>query len=210
MMKLLTTKEWFTAIKMFLVSIPLEISSFLIAPFLYFFIDKKTGFLPKWLSWYDEPNYGAFGDYGWKQSHFKEPDNRTWWAVTRWYWRNRINGYQIDKQGYNVEKTDISTLRILGDPNATSIRGRADTFCVVRVKDTSQKEYFALYYEKKWCKYFYLRMYIGWKLMDISNMKTASDIGNWISRRKSEGKSTTLESVFSINPFKKLGQTVIL
>ena len=209
-MKLLTTKEWFTAIKMFLVSIPLEISSFLIAPFLYFFIDKKTGFLPKWLSWYDEPNYGAFGDYGWKQSHFKEPDNRTWWAVTRWYWRNRINGYQIDKQGYNVEKTDISTLRILGDPNATSIRGRADTFCVVRVKDTSQKEYFALYYEKKWCKYFYLRMYIGWKLMDISNMKTASDIGNWISRRKSEGKSTTLESVFSINPFKKLGQTVIL
>ena len=209
-MKLLTTKEWLIAIKMFLVSIPLEISSFLIAPFLYFFVDKKTGFLPKWLSWYDEPNYGAFGDYGWKQSHFKEPDNRTWWAVTRWYWRNRINGYQIDKQGYNVEKTDISTLRILGDPNATSIRGRADTFCVVRVKDTSQKEYFALYYEKKWCKYFYLRMYIGWKLMDISNMKTASDIGNWISRRKSEGKSTTLESVFSINPFKKLGQTVIL
>ena len=46
-MKLLTTKEWFTAIKMFLVSIPLEISSFLIAPFLYFFVDKKTGFLPK-------------------------------------------------------------------------------------------------------------------------------------------------------------------
>ena len=31
MMKLLTTKEWLIAIKMFLVSIPLEISSFLVA-----------------------------------------------------------------------------------------------------------------------------------------------------------------------------------
>ncbi len=41
--------------------------------------------------------------------------------------------------------------------------------------------------------------------MDISNAKTAVDIGNWVSSRKLEGKMTTLESVFSINPFKKRG-----
>lgn len=205
---MLTFSEWMKAIRMFLISLPLELSSFVVVPIALLFV-KKGETLPKWLMWYEEVNW-PFGDYGWKKDHFPEPTNRTWWARTRWLWRNRINGYQIAKQGYNVEKTDISTLRILGDPNVTSIRGRADTFCVVRVKDISQKEYFALYYEKKWCKYFYLRMYIGWKLMDISNMKTASDIGNWISRRKSEGKSTTLESVFSINPFKKLGQKVEL
>ena len=207
---MLTFSEWMKALWMFVKGIPIELSSFVITPIALLFCKKEDEHLPKWLYWYDEPNFGINGDYGWKKDHFPEPTNKTWWARTRWLWRNRINGYQIAKQGYNVEKTDISTLRILGDPNATSIRGRADTFCVVRVKDISQKEYFALYYEKKWCKYFYIRMYIGWKLMDISNMKTASDIGNWISRRKSEGKSTTLESVFSINPFKKLGQTVIL
>ena len=203
-MKLLTTKEWLIAIKMFLVSIPLEISSFLIAPFLYFFVDKKTGFLPKWLSWYDEPNYGAFGDYGWKQSHFKEPDNRTWWAVTRWYWRNRINGYQIDKQGYNVLKHNISNFIVEGNSYATDIRGKSDTYCLIRTRNIENKDYFSLYYEKKWCKFFYIRMYIGWKLMDLSNAKTGIDIHNWIESRKVKGRLTTLESVFSINPFKKV------
>ena len=200
----LTSKEWWRALSMFLIAIPLELSSFIIVPIILLFCKKEDEHLPKFFSWYDEPNWGINGDYGWKKDHFQEPENRTWWARVRWLWRNRINGYQITKQGYNVEKTDISTLRVLGDPNATSVKGRADTFCVVRVKNVSQKEYFSLYYEKRWCKYFYLRMYIGWKLMDISNAKTAVDIGNWVASRKLEGKSTTLESVFSINPFKRI------
>ena len=47
-------------------------------------------------------------------------------------------------------------------------------------------------------------MYIGWKLMDLSNAKTGIDIHNWIESRKAKGRLTTLESVFSINPFKKV------
>ena len=52
--------EWLKAIKNFLIEIPVEISAFIVAPFLYFFVDKETGHLPRWLSWYDEPNYGAW------------------------------------------------------------------------------------------------------------------------------------------------------
>lgn len=202
---MLTFSEWMKAVWMIVRGIPLELSSFIVTPIALLFCKKEDEHLPKWLYWYDEPNWGINGDNGWKKDHFPEPTNRTWWARVRWLWRNRINGYQIDIQGYNVEKTDISTLQVIGNPDATSVKGREDTFCVVRVKDISQKEYFSLYYEKRWCKYFYLRMYIGWKLMDISNAKTAVDIGNWISSRKAEGKVTTLESVFSINPFKKIG-----
>ena len=198
----LTKSEWLKAIGMFLVSVPLEISSFMIAPFLFFFVNKETGHLPKWLSWYDEPNYGAWGDEGWKQSHFKEPSNKTWWAVTRWYWRNRTNGYQIAKQGLDVSKLVASTLKCEGDSYATDKKGSQNTYCVVRAENNSGKKFFSLYYEKQWGKKFYLRMYIGWKMMDISNAKNAADLDKWIKKRQLEGKLHTLESVFSINPFK--------
>ena len=67
-----TFSEVMKALGRFIKEIPIEIASFIVAPFLYFFVDKSTGYLPKYLAWFDEPNYGAWGDYGWKKDHFQE------------------------------------------------------------------------------------------------------------------------------------------
>lgn len=199
--KKLTFSEWMKAIGMFLITIPLELSSFVVVPIALLFV-KKGETLPNWLMWYEEINW-PFGDRGWIKDHFPEPENRSWWGRVRWLLRNRINGYQISVQGFDVDKIQMGTFNVLGNPNATDNDTSNDTFCLIRVKDSDNKKYFSFYCEKQWCKFFYIRMYIGWKLMDISTVKNRDDVDKWIESRKLEGKMTVLESVFSINPFKR-------
>lgn len=183
-----TFSEVMKALGRFIKEIPIEIVSFIVAPFLYFFVDKSTGYLPKYLSWFDEPNYGAWGDYGWKKDHFQEPKNKSWWAVTRWYWRNRINGYQISVNGLDTSK--IVSIETIGNPQATIT---LNTSCLVRVKTEDGKEYFSYFMTKTWCKYFYFRIYIGHKLMYIAGKNTVP-----------ENDKVVVESVFSIHPFRKI------
>lgn len=182
--------EWLKAIKNFILEIPIEISAFIVAPFLYFFVDKETGHLPNWLSWYDEPNYGAWGDKGWKQSHFQEPKNKTWWAVTRWYWRNRINGYQTKVTGIPLSEVKVTSIEVQGNKFATINLG---TSCLVRLETFDNKKYFGFFYTKVWCKKFYLRIYIGHKLMEF---QSSNDVFN--------ADKKYVESVFSIHPFRKV------
>ena len=185
-----TVFEWLKAIKNFILEIPIEISAFIVAPFLYFFVDKETGHLPKWLSWYDEPNYGAWGDKGWKQSHFQEPKNKTWWAVTRWYWRNRINGYQTKVTGIPLSEVKVTSIEVQGNRFATINLG---TSCLVRLETFDNKKYFGFFYTKVWCKKFYFRIYIGHKLMEF---QSSNDVFNTDKKY--------VESVFSIHPFRKV------
>ena len=185
-----TVFEWLKAIKNFILEIPIEISAFIVAPFLYFFVDKEKGHLPKWLSWYDEPNYGAWGDKGWKQSHFQEPKNKTWWAITRWYWRNRVNGYQTKVTGIPLSEVKVTSIEVQGNRFATINLG---TSCLVRLETFDNKKYFGFFYTKVWCKKFYLRIYIGHKLMEF---QSSNDVFN--SDKK------YVESVFSIHPFRKI------
>ena len=182
--------EWLKAIKNFILEIPIEISAFIVAPFLYFFVDKETGHLPKWLSWYDEPNYGAWGDKGWKQSHFQEPKNKTWWAITRWYWRNRINGYQTKVTGIKISDVNTSSIVVNGDKDATI---KYNSSCLIRLETKDGKKYFGYYYTKVWCRKFYFRIYIGHKLMEFYNADTFKNT-----------KKTYIESVFSIHPLRKV------
>ena len=184
--------EWLKAIKNFILEIPIEISAFIVAPFLYFFVDKETGHLPKWLSWYDEPNYGAWGDKGWKQSHFQEPKNKTWWAVTRWYWRNRINGYQTKVTGIPLSEVKVTSIEVQGNKFATINLG---TSCLVRLETFDGKKYFGFFYTKVWCKKFYFRIYIGHKLMEF---QSANDVLN--------ADKKYVESVFSIHPLRKVSR----
>lgn len=202
--KKLTFSEWMKTIGMFLVQIPLELSSFIVCPIVLLFCKKEDEHLPPAFIWYDELNWGLNGDYGWIKDHFPEPKNRTWWARTRWLWRNRINGFQILEQGCDVKNLDISTFVMQGDPNATDKKGKENTCCVIRTKDKNKEEYFSMYLEKKWCPWFYLRIYVGWKLMDISNAKTQEDLDNWAASRAMEHKLHVLESVFSIHPLKRV------
>lgn len=184
-----TFKEVTKAFLRFCVELPLEILSFVISPFALLFCKKEDEHLPKIFIWFDELRWGINGDNGWKKDHFPEPTNRTYWARCRWLWRNRINGFQMLVTGCNL----IDALPLInntqGDPDATDKIGAT---CYIKVLTSFNKEYFSYYTTKKWCKWFYIRIYIGHKFMDFAGQPTEK-----IERR-------LYESVFSIHPFKRV------
>lgn len=198
---MLTKQEFLKAFLMFLITIPLIIASYIIVPIALLFCKKEDENLPKFLKWFDDLNYGINGDGGWKTEHFPEPKNRSYLARLLFLYRNRINGFQVLHQGMDVKNIDLSTISVQGDTLATYNKGQKDTFCIVRIEANSKK-YFSLYYEKRYLKYFYIRAYIGWKLMDIANFKNILDKQKWLENQSKENRLSILESVFSINPFK--------
>lgn len=183
-----TFKEILSAFGRFLLELPIELSSFIVTPIALLFCKKEDEHLPKWLAWYDEPRWGINGDKGWIMSHYPEPTNRTWWARTRWLWRNRINGFQMRVTGLDLITNSLGWREVRGHPHATDQKGE---WGLVRIGLTNKKTYFGYFITKKWCKWFYIRIYIGHKLFDISDCPLDK-----VERR-------LYESVFTINPFKR-------
>lgn len=196
----LNQKQKLQILKNVATELPLEIAHFFIVPIALLACDEKSERLPKWAAWFDENDYGINGDDGWKNEHFPNGKNKTYWARLCWLYRNRIGNFSAKYLGVKVEDIDASSVESIGDILATENKGAKSTQCLVTCRLKDGRERFGYYCEIRYGKSkWYCRIYLGWKLMDICGMNE-------------ENKSTYLEaddkkvlkSVWCVNPFKRV------
>ena len=88
----------------------------LLAPFLPFFVDE-TGYLPKWLWWFQTPDNPIDGDRG----HWKRwpgtTSLRTYIRRVAWLLRNVCYGFDESVCGVHMLPTDVLTE--IGETNAS-------------------------------------------------------------------------------------------
>lgn len=196
----ISKKQICQVIKNIIIELPFEILAFTIVPIALLSCKKEDERLPKWASWFDDPDYGINGDDGWKNEHFPNGKNRTYWARLCWLYRNRIGVFSAKYLGVKVEDIDANTVRTMGDTLATYNKGQKNTECLVTCKLKDGRERFGYYREIRYGKSkWYCRIYLGWKLMDVTGMNEM----NAHTYLESDDKPI-LKSVWAINPFKRV------
>lgn len=198
----LTIKQKLTVARNFVVEIPIEILHFFIVPIALLACDEKSENLPKWASWFDDPDYGVNGDDGWKNEHFPNGKNRTYLARLCWLYRNRIGNFSAKCLGVRVEDIDANSVRTIGDTLATYNKGQKNTECLVTCKMKDGRERFGYYREIRYGKSkWYCRIYLGWKLMDVIGMREDNK-----AEYMDENDKKILQTVWAINPVKRIKQ----
>ena len=198
----LTLKQKLTVARNFAVEIPIEILHFFIVPFALLACDEKSENLPKWASWFDDPDYGVNGDDGWRNEHYPNGKNRTYLARLCWLYRNRIGNFSAKYLGVKVEDIDANTVRTIGDTLATYNKGAKSTECLVTCKLKDGRERFGYYREIRYGKSkWYCRIYLGWKLMDVVGMRQDNK-----AEYMDENDKKVLQTVWAINPLKRIKQ----
>ena len=196
----LNQKQKLQILKNVATELPLEIAHFFIVPIALLACDEKSERLPKWAAWFDENDYGINGDDGWKNEHFKEPKNRTYFARLCWLYRNRIGNFSAKYLGVKVEDIDASSVESIGDTLATENKGAKSTQCLVTCRLKDGRERFGYYREIRYGKSkWYCRIYLGWKLMDICGMNEETK-----STYLEADDKKVLKSVWCVNPFKRV------
>ena len=198
----LTTKQKLQVAKNIAIEIPVEILQFLVVPIALLFCNKDSENLPKWAWLFDDPDYGINGDDGWKNEHFPNGKNRTYWARLCWLYRNRIGNFSAKYLGVRVEDIDANSVQTWGDDRATYNKGRKNTECLVTCKMKNGGRRFGYYREIRYGgSKFYCRIYLGWKLMDIVGMRE----DNKHTYMEKDDKKI-LQTVWAINPLKRIKQ----
>ena len=198
----LTLKQKLTVARNFAVEIPIEILAFFVVPIALLACDEKSENLPRWASWFDDPDYGVNGDDGWKNEHFPNGKNRTYLARLCWLYRNRIGNFSAKYLGVKVEDIDANTVRTIGDTLATYNKGAKSTECLVTCKLKDGRERFGYYREIRYGKSkWYCRIYLGWKLMDVAGMRQDNK-----AEYMDENDKKVLQTVWAINPVKRIKQ----
>lgn len=196
---MLSFKQISQVARNFAVEIPIEILHFFIVPIALLACDEKSENLPKWASWSDDPDYGINGDDGWRNEHYPNGKNRTYWARLCWLYRNRIGVFSAKYLGVKVEDIDANSVRAIGDTLATYNKGRKNTECLVTCKLKDGRERFGYYRTIRWSKRFYIRIYVGWKLMDIAGANPE----NWHEYTEN-GDKKVLKTVWAFHPMRKV------
>ena len=198
----LSLKQKLQVLKNLVIELPIETAHFIIVPIALAFCKKEDEHLPRWASWFDENDYGINGDDGWKNEHFPNGKNRTYWARLRWLYRNRIGVFSSKYLGVKVEDIDANTVRTIGDTLATYNKGQKNTECLVTCKMKDGRERFGYYREIRYGKSkWYCRIYLGWKLMDVVGMRE----DNKAQYLEADDKKI-LQTVWAINPVKRIKQ----
>ena len=198
----LTIKQKLTVARNFVVEIPIEILAFFVVPIALLACDEKSENLPRWASWFDDPDYGINGDDGWRNEHYPNGKNRTYWARLCWLYRNRIGNFSAKYLGVRVEDIDANSVRAIGDTLATYNKGQKNTFCLVTCKMKDGRERFGYYREIRYGKSkWYCRIYLGWKLMDVVGMRQDNK-----AEYMDENDKKVLQTVWAINPVKRIKQ----
>ena len=198
----ISKKQIWQVIKNIIIELPFEILAFFIVPIALVFCKKEDEHLPKWAAWFDDPDYGINGDEGWRNEHFPNGKNRTYWARLCWLYRNRIGVFSAKYLGVKVEDIDAGTVHTMGDTLATYNKGQKNTECLVTCKLKNGRERFGYYREIRYGKSkWYCRIYLGWKLMDVVGMRE----DNKHTYLEADDKPV-LKSVWAINPFKRVNQ----
>ncbi len=188
-------------IKNIIIELPFEILAFFIVPIALLSCKKEDERLPKWVSWFDDPDYGINGDEGWKNEHFPGKE-RTYYARLRWLLRNRIGVFSVKFLGVRVRDIEPSSVITQGNPKVTSNGGIVSDWCLVSCKLKNGKERFGYYQTIRYggfLKSFYCRIYLGWKLMDVAGMNEM----NAHTYLEADDKPI-LKSVWAINPIKRV------
>lgn len=198
----LNQKQKLQILKNVAIELPIEILHFIVVPIALLACDEKSENLPKWAAWFDENDYGINGDDGWKNEHFPNGKNKTYWARLCWLYRNRIGNFSAKYLGVKVEDIDASSVESVGDTLAAENKGRKSTQCLVTCRLKDGRERFGYYREIRYGKSkWYCRIYLGWKLMDICGM----DEENKSTYLEADDKKV-LKSVWCVNPFKRVKQ----
>ena len=198
----LTIKQKLTVARNFAVEIPIEILHFFIVPIALLACDEKSENLPRWASWFDDPDYGINGDDGWRNEHYPNGKNRTYLARLCWLYRTRIGNFSAKYLGVKVEDIDANSVRAIGDTLATYNKGQKNTECLVTCKMKDGRERFGYYREIRYGKSkWYCRIYLGWKLMDVIGMREDNK-----AEYMDENDKKILQTVWAINPFKRIKQ----
>ncbi|OUT18439.1 DUF7338 family protein [Campylobacter concisus] len=198
-----TAKQICQVITNIIIELPFEILAFFIVPIAVAFCKKEDEHLPKWASWFDDPDYGINGDEGWKSEHFQGKE-RTYYARLRWLLRNRIGVFSIKFLGVKVKDIVPSSVITQGNPKVTSNGGIVSDWCLVICKLKNGKERFGYYQTIRYkgiFKNFYCRIYLGWKLMDVAEMNEMN-----ANKYLEADDKPILKSVWAINPFKRVNQ----
>ncbi|ORI07419.1 hypothetical protein A3835_07645 [Campylobacter concisus] len=194
----LNQKQKLQILKNVAIELPIEILHFIVVPIALLVCDEKSENLPKWAAWFDENDYGINGDDGWKNEHFSNGKNKTYWARLCWLYRNRIGNFSAKYLGVKVEDIDASSVKSVGDTLATENKGAKSTQCLVTCRLKDGRERFGYYKEIRYGKSkFYCRIYLGWKLQDICGMNEE----NKNTYLEADDKKV-LKSVWCVNPFK--------
>ena len=177
---------------MSIITLPVELSAYIIVPIVLLFVSKDDNNLPTMFSWYDDWKYGINGDPYWQGSDHagSEEKARTYWWRVKWLTRNKattffhnVVGVKIDPAGY---------INHYGDP-ATEDQplGHSGWQYIEYHKDG-----------KMWpCYYFVyqygnsskcLRAYWGWKLKDYYPDMILG----------AKGRPVAMFSLMTFNPFK--------
>lgn len=124
---------------MSLVSLPLTLLAFIIAPILPFFA-SKDGWLPKWLFWFQTPDNSLDGDSGWKNEHwqfrYKLPNALgTYVGRVGWLWRNPAYAFGCRYIDGNSE------VQYSGDPTIKDNDGAKEGSLLVKVAGLFQYVY---------------------------------------------------------------------
>jgi hypothetical protein len=173
---------------MALLSFPVWLSAFVVVPVALAFCKREDETLPRWLSWYDEPEYGINGDPYWKGEEHANGNERAYLWRLRWLFRNSLGGFSHDVMGFNSDR--IRALEWEGDPDTQNTPAGHSGTCYIKVTldDGSTRECF--YIVKQWAEKKCFRGYFGYKLMDTLH-----------SHLRGEGyNSRQVQDVFSPNP----------
>ena len=200
-MRKLTTKQICQILTNIAIELPFEILAFAIVPIAVAFCKKEDEHLPRWASWFDDPDYGINGDEGWKSEHFQGKE-RTYYARLRWLLRNRIGVFSVKFLGVKVIDIEPNSVITQGNPKVTSNGGIVSDWCLVSCKMKNGKERFGYYRTIRYggiLKNFYCRIYLGWKLMDVAGMNEMN-VGKYLE----VGDKPVLKSVWAINPLKRV------
>lgn len=186
----LTLQEKLLIVKHIFSEILMEALAFIVVPIAVAFCKKDDQRLPKWASWFDEETYGINaemydengkllcedGGHCGPNGRFPRPKNRTWYARVRWLLRNRIGVFSTKINGIKYSDINPDSIVVSGDMNVPGYSGtKGNKWGLIRAELKNGKKVFALFVNKVWGKKFYIRMYLGYKLFDISEVGLAED-----------------------------------
>lgn len=222
-MKLTLKEKWFV-FKTAITEIPMELLTFIVVPIALLFCKKEDQRLPKWARWWDEDTYGIngeifdsngnllFRDGGHcdpEKGRFPSPNkNRTYYARLRWLWRNRIGVYSTEVKGVKYADVIPESLVLLGDDQVTGYNGSKGTVeALLRGKTKDGKDVFAYFGNIVWSKKFYIRLYLGHKLFDISSiakLPIKDRAAAFEKKVKDPNSKIYAKSVWAIHPFRQI------
>lgn len=155
-------------------SLTADFLNMFLAPIVALFA-SESGWLPRWLWWFQTPDNSLDGDEGWKAEHrpfmIEDSKAKRWWNRTRWMHRNSMYGFAIDVLGAKTLPSDV--LMIRGDTRVSN-RPLRNGLVVRTLYRDGKPIYFQWYYVKAWSKKHCIRINLGWKLWSFNPHKAGS------------------------------------